>query len=374
MAKMSKAAAMWAKMEKHHGNYLKSYEDISRETKSISTGSHTLDDALGVGGVPMGRIVQFAGRESSGKSFMSFQVMKNWQARHPENWCYFIDAEQKLDLDWWPKLGIDVDRVKILPANDGVEIFTSLCGVPNKKDHTKEKDVPGILDMVKEQGGAEASGLGVIVLDSVASVQPPMEAASAAGKVNMALMGRFLPPELRKLTTLLAQTGVCFIAINQVRVNPGQLYGNPETTTGGSAWKHHCSTMINMSPITPDDKKKKQFMAGGDTPIGHRIRARIDKNSVSMSRGRTCEFDIGYLQGVIHKHEELVELGIKYGLIDRPNNRTYTYNKEKWVGRDNVEAYFADEGNASELLERIKSAPAATVKVVEKEEEENGTD
>lgn len=371
--KTSRVDAIWAQMEKHHGDYLLSYEQLTQKSKAVSTNSYALDEALGIWGVPMGRLVQFAGRESSGKTFMSLQVIKKWQELAEHNWAYFIDAEFAFDRDWAEVLGVDMERLKVFPCNDGVEIFTSLTGVPDKKDHTKPKSKPGLLDIIKDNGGAEDTGMGIIVLDSIASIIPPMEASSEPGKNNMALMGRFMPPELRKLTKLLAQTGVMFIAINQVRVNPGQLYGNPETTPGGSAWKHHCSTMINFAQLTAADTRIEN--EHGD-PIGHRIKARIDKHKVSMSKGKTCEFDIGYVQGVINQHKELMELGIKHGLIARPNNRTYEYNGNKWVGKDNMAEYFQEETNASKLLEQIRQESAKTIKIVdlEEEESENGTD
>lgn len=371
---ISSVDSIWAQLEKHHGSYIKSYEQIAEDIKVIPTGSYTLDESLGVWGIPRGRLIQLAGRESSGKTFMSLQIIKQWQDMAPHNWAYYIDAEFKFGMDWPIKLGIDISRLKVIPCNDGAEIFTSLLGVPDKKDHNK-KTKPGLLDIVHENGGSDETGLGIIVLDSVASIIPPLEAASESGKANMALMGRFLPPELRKLTGMLSKTGVTFIAINQVRVNPGQLYGNPETTPGGNAWRHHCTTMINMSPISGDDKKKKSFMGSDGRPVGHRIRARIDKHSVFMSRGGACEFDIGYVQGVINRNEEVVNLGIKYGLIARPTKMTYEYEDQKWVGKDNIYDYFTDENKYQELVDKIKKTPPPTVVVNdEQEEENNGTD
>lgn len=354
--------AIWAKMDKNFGDdFLQSREELARETRVIPTGSCSLDDALTVGGLPKGRIVQFAGRESSGKTFMSLQAIKQWQNMAPHNWAYFIDAEFTFDEAWAVQLGVDMDRLKVVPTNDGIEIFTSICGVPDKNGGVK---TPGLLHLVKEEGGSEESGLGLIVLDSVAAIQPPMEKASESGKNNMALMGRFLPPELRKITPLLAQTGVIFLAINQVRVNPGQLYGNPETTTGGSAWKHYCSVMINFGALSAPDTLLKND--AGDL-MGHRIRARVDKNKVGPSK-RLAEFDIEYTRGVVNQHKELADLGIKYGVVYRPNNRTYEYDGEKYVGRDNFAQTLMDKKAAAKMLAAIEAAKG---RAPQKEEKEN---
>jgi hypothetical protein len=134
--------------------------------------------------------------------------------------------------------------------------------------------------------------------------------------------------------------------------------------------------MINMSQISVEDKKKKQFTRSDDRPIGHRIRARVDKNSVFMSRGGSCEFDIGYVQGVINQGEEIANLGIKYGLIKRPNKMTYKYEEEKIVGRDSLNEYFINQEKANKLLEVIKTTPLPIALMGDDEEQEdsdNGT-
>lgn len=351
-AKKGKADAIWSKLEKSLGGDLcPDREKLSKNSGVIPTGSIALDSGLGIWGLPKGRIIQFAGRESSGKTFMSLQAIKQWQSMAPHNWAYFIDAEYTYDEEWAESLGVDNDRVKVLPSNDGVEIFTSLCGVPHKEPG-KPKLKDGLLDIIKNEGGADETGLGIIVIDSIAAIQPPMEAASVSGKNNMALMGRFLPPELRRITPLLAKTGVMLIAINQVRVNPGQLYGNPETTTGGSAWKHHCSVMVNFGALQSGDNV---ITDGNKDQIGHKIRARIDKNKMAPPK-KVCEFDIVYTEGVVNRHIELADLAIKYGVVERPNNRTYVYGGNKWVGKDNFASTLQDEKTAKEVLEAVKEA------------------
>lgn len=343
---------IWGQLERNFGDdFLKSEEDILKEIEVIPTGSYALDSALTKWGLPMGRIVQFAGKESSGKSFMSLQVIKNWLEKAPHNWAYYIDAEFTYDKSWVKKLGIDDTRIKVLRSNSGIEVFTSLLGVPHKEIGKPKKKL-GLLDIVKERGGAKESGLGVVVLDSIAVLQPPQEETSEVGKANMALMARFLPPELRKLVSLVSTTGVLFIAINQIRTNPGQLYGNPDDTTGGRALKHAHTVMINFGQLSGADN----IMMRKDEQIGHKIRAKIHKDKMSGGLNRFCEFDIIYTKGIVNLEKEIVDLGTKYGVIARPNNRTYEYNGEKFVGKEAIGKYFTDKNKIDEILPKIKEA------------------
>lgn len=347
----SVASAMFEQMEKLYGD--DGLGGIS-EIQTLTTGSDILDDIIGPWGIPKGRIIQYAGRESSGKTFMSLMAIKHWQSLAPHNWAYFIDAECGFNVEWAKILGIDIspDRFRILRSNNGAEIFEKLCGVPHK-EAGKKKAKLGLLDMVKEAGGAEESGLGIIVLDSVAAIAPPLEMASQSGKTNMALIARFLPPELRKLTPLLSETGVMFIAINQVRTDPGKMYGDPTSTPGGSAWKHFCSVMVHF--LMSESKDSKIYDAVGDQ-IGHTLKARIDKNRVGPPK-RMCEFDIIYTKGIANKHIEIAKLAIKYGVVKKPSKMSYEYGDIKIVGKDNF--YNEILGNTElqeELLTKVKEA------------------
>jgi recombination protein RecA len=353
MAKQKKSEldSIWDQMEKLYGD--DGLCDIE-EVEALSSGSPGLDDILGIWGNPRGRLIQYAGKRSSGKTLMSLMAIKEWQQKDPKNWAYFIDAECSFDKRWAQMLGVDTSprRLRVLKSNNGAEIFEKLCGVPHKEPG-KAKTKPGLLDIVKEMGGSDKSGLGIIVLDSVAAVAPPLEVTSRSGKSNMALMARFLPPELRKIIPLLSETGVMFIAINQVRTNPGQLYGNPEGTPGGAAWGHHCSVMVHF---TMRESKDAQIIGSEkDVPIGHVVMARVDKNKVAPPK-RKCEFRIQYTQGVVDKHIEIGSLGIKYGIVSRPNNRTYVYDGNKYVGKDSFFAAIAEEKLESEMLAQVKEA------------------
>jgi len=337
-----------------------------------SSGSYAIDDILGCWGLLGGRIIQYAGKESSGKTLMSLMAIREWQKLDPKNWALFIDAEFALDEEWAQTMGVDISRLKKWKTNEGAKIFEQLCGVPHKdaaKDPKKAnvKVKPGLLDLVKAKGGAKGSGLGLIVLDSIASIQPPLERASRVGKSNMALQARFLPPVLRSLSPMLSETGVTLIAINQVRTNPGQMFGDPTTTPGGSAWKHWCSVMLHFIPSMNKDGK----ILDGEDQIGHMVHARIDKN-----RGgppfRKCEFNIQYCKGLVDKNIELAKLACKYGVVERPNNRTYTYKDEKWASKEAFYNALLNEGLASAMFDEVKNAKAQGAKPMAVEEEASG--
>lgn len=214
-------ADLWKELTKQHGDegLFHGNDAMTTFTDVISSGSHVLDDALGIWGLPRGRVIQYAGQESSGKTYMSLVAIAEYQRSNPDGWALFIDAELTFDQDWAECLGVDLERLIVYRENSGIKIFERLIGQPNKTGGRKVK--LGILDLEKEN----PTGLGIIVLDSIAAVTPPAEEISEVGKQNMTLMARFLPPELRKLTPLLSDTGVTMIFINQIRVKPGVMYG-----------------------------------------------------------------------------------------------------------------------------------------------------
>lgn len=326
-------------------------DNFISDVKTSSSGSIALDEAIGPWGLPMGRLIQYAGPESSGKSLMALMAIREWQKLAPHNTAFFCDVEQTFSPDWASKLGVDLDRIKISKKTSAKEIFDDICGIPDPKNPNKPKKKRGILDMIRDAGGAEKSGLGVIVVDSLPSLLPPQEEVAAAGKVNMAPMARFLPPELRKLTPLLSESDVMFIAINQIRVKIGVLYGNPEDTPGGRAWKHACSLMVNFAAIRAKDS---YLVNEYDERIGHRIRAKMQKNKVGVP-WREAEFEIKYLEGVVNSHKEVAELGIKYNIIGRPSNVTYTYNGENIAkGKDNLyDVLLSNKELQQEIIQKI---------------------
>lgn len=341
---MSKNAMhqIWDQIEKQHGK-----NELSMNIEVITSGSHMLDDALGVWGLPRGRVIQYAGKESSGKTFMSLIAIAKWQSLDPKNWAIFVDAEYTFDELWAAQLGVDIDRTYVIKENNATEIWKRLCGVPNK-DPSKPKVKPGFLDLEKEN----PSGLGIIVLDSVAAMETPVEMSKQAGETTIASLGRFLPLALRKITPLLAQTNVTLIAINQVKVDLGKMWGDPITTGGGFALKHGCSVMVHF---TSSEAKKSLIMDDGENVVGHIVGVKIDKNKVAPAH-RKCSFSINYTEGVINHHVEIGDLAIKYGVVKRPTNSSYVYGDNKWVGKDNFYKSILDLNLMDELLAKVKEA------------------
>lgn len=356
---MGRRLKIWDQMNKLYGN---SGNLNIGPVEPITTGSYALDEAIGIWGIPKGRIVQYAGKESSGKTLMSLIAIREWQKLDPENWAIFIDAEDTFNQRWAETIDVDIDRLFMIESNEGVEIWTQLCGVPHK-DLGKPKIKPGILDLEKEN----PSGLGIIVLDSIASINTPIEMTKQVGNTNIAPMGRFLPDALKRLTPLLSHTGVVFIAINQVRVDVGKMFGDPQTTPGGKAWKHACSLMVHF---TMSESKKSHFIDDvSGKKIGHIAGARIDKNKCNFS-GCKCEFEItNFAIGELNKKKEAGNLAIKYGVVKRPNNRTYIYGENKWISRD---SFFGaiDDDLMFELIDKVKEAKRRGVSLSEEDREE----
>jgi recombination protein RecA len=307
----------------------------------IKTGSPSLDYALGIGGMPRGRIIQLAGKESSGKTLLSLLCMKSWLDENPDNTVMFIDAEYTYDATWARSLGVDTSRVVVAKTNDAKKIFEGLLGkmTVNKTTGKASKSVKGVLDLVKEGTDPRFKNLGLIVLDSVAAMNTPMEVDAAIGKQNMAPMPRFLSTELKKLTPAVAEANVAMIFINQVRVNPGVMYGNPEDSPGGKALKHACSVMVNMAPISGADSKVEDE---NENVIGHKVRAKIQKNKVGAPF-REAVYTIKYTEGLINREEELLDLAVLCKVINRPNNRTYELGDDKFSSRQSMIDYLKDE-------------------------------
>lgn len=326
--------------------------NIATKYEAISTGSPKLDEAIGIGGIPMGRITQLAGQESSGKTMLALSCIREYLNKNPENTALFIDAEYTYDPAWAEKQGVDTSRVMVIKTNDAKAIFEGLIGTVKVNKTTKKvsKSMKGILDHVIEGTDPRFKNLGIIVLDSIAVLNTPLELAAEVGKANMAPIPRFMSTELKKLTPVVAQANVAFIGINQVRVNLGQMFGDPSTSPGGKALKHACSLMLNMAPV---------FSAGSvieddsGERIGHTVRAKIQKNKVGAPF-KQAEYKIEYQKGVVETHEEVFDLGIEYGLIVRPNNQMYEIAGESVRGRDAAMRYFLENNLEADFLAKIK--------------------
>ena len=306
--------------------------NVSTKYDAISTGSPSLDESIGIGGIPMGRITQLAGQESSGKTMLALSCIKQYLDQNPENTALFIDAEYTYDPAWAAKQGVDISRVMVIKTNDAKAIFEGLIGKVKVNSVTKKvsKSMRGILDHVIEGTDPKFKNLGIIVLDSIAVLNTPLEISADIGKANMAPIPRFLSTELKKLTPIIAQANVAFIGINQVRVNLGQMFGDPSTSPGGKALKHACSLMLNMAPIFSADSVIK---SDEGEKIGHTVRAKIQKNKVGAPF-RQAEYKVEYEKGIVNRGEEVFDLAIKYKLIERPNNQSYIISGEKVRGRD----------------------------------------
>jgi recombination protein RecA len=274
----------------------------------------------------------------------------------------FIDAEFSYDQNWAKSLGVDTERLYVYKENDGTKIFDRLVGIPKKDGVGKLKK--GVLDIEIEMGG---TGLGIIVLDSIAAMQAPIEQNNAVSQQDMAPMARFLPKALRRLTPLLSQTGVTLIAINQLRMKPGVMYGNPEESPGGTALKFACSQMVNLAKI---NAKESALMNEADEQVGHHIRARIDKNKKAPPH-RTAEFAIKYLSGIADRNIEVLDLGAKYGVICRPNNRTYELDGVKYNGKDAIADALLDTDLQENVMTRVKEAKANNVSVAVLDDEQS---
>lgn len=353
-----------------------SHPEINTKVEVISSGSLSLDYAIGAGGIPRGRITQFAGKESSGKTFLALQTAANWQRMHPDNCFAFLDAEFTYDPEWAEKFGIDNDRVFYVKSNEAEKLFSGLVGKVKVNSATKkETKVAGLFDMVKmgqkitvpgpdgRKNDLDLSRLGLVVLDSVAAMQPPAERQSDVGKQNMALMARFLSVELRKITPGVADANVAMILINQLRVDPGKMFGNPEDTPGGRALKHACSLMINFAPLSGTDNTVTN--SDGDK-IGHRVKAKIGKNKVGPPY-RTSEYIIEYEKGIVSHAEEALEVGQKLGVIDRPSVRSYEMFDEKFSSKKDALAYI--EGNLDMVITEIKNNFSKSLDKTEEDQE-----
>lgn len=327
-------------------------DNFRSNVQSISTGSFNLNDSIGVGGVPAGRLILLSGPESTGKSLLALSIIK--QAQQDGGLGYYMDAEFTYDPDWTSRLGVDREKMMISQTNNAQEVFELLLGKP-KNDKRKDA-IPGILTNEK----ILRAGLKVVVIDSIDALSTPMEMSSEVGKSNMALMARFLPPELRRLTPILAKTGVTVVAILQARSNPGQVYGDSTTVSGGRAMKHGASLWIDLgvvfnSQITVDGTKDGE-------KIGQRIKAKIKKNKVAPPFKET-EFTVLFQKG-IDIRPEIAEQAIDSGVITKESERISTYKSDafgdfRWNGVSKLVEDLAkpeNKGLLAEIGTKVKEA------------------
>ena len=294
----------------------------------IPTGSFSFDAALGVGGVPRGRVVEIFGPESSGKTTLALHVIAEAQKRG--GMAAFVDAEHALDAAYSRKLGVDVDNLLVSQPDTGEQALE-------------------IAEMLVRSGG-----LDVCVIDSVAALVPKAELSGEMGDSHMGLQARLMSQALRKLTGIVSKSNTCLIFINQIREKIGVMFGNPETTTGGRALKFYASVRVDVRRIGA--------IRDGDTFKGNRTKVKVVKNKVAAPF-REAEFDIIYGLG-ISKEGDLLDLGVNKGLIEK-SGAWYSIKGERMgQGRDNARQFLQDNGDIrtqlEEALRQALNIPAAS--------------
>jgi recombination protein RecA len=282
--------------------------------ESISTGSISLDFALGIGGVPRGRIVEIYGPESSGKTTLALHIIAEAQKAGGE--AAFVDAEHALEPAYARALGVDIDNL--------------LISQPDMGD-----DALAITEVLVRSGAVD-----VVVVDSVAALVPRSEVEGDIGDASVGVVARLMSQALRKLAGSISKTNCVVIFINQLREKIGVSYGNPETTPGGRALKYFSSVRI--------DVRRSEFIKNGAEHIGNRTRAKIVKNKVAPPF-REGEFDIMFGEG-ISKVGELVDLGVKLELIEK-GGAWYTVGETRLQGRDNVKEFLKEHQDVADDLE-----------------------
>jgi recombination protein RecA len=284
---------------------------------SISTGSFGLDHALGIGGLPRGRIIEIFGPESSGKTTLALHVIA--EAQKKEGICAFIDAEHALDPEYAQKIGVKIDELLISQPDTGeqsLEIAESLV---------------------------RSSKIDVIVIDSVAALTPKDEIEGEMGAHHVGKQARLMSQALRKLTAIVAQTKTIVIFINQIRMQIGVMFGNPETTPGGKALKFYTSVRLDIRRIAQIKK--------GDEVMGGRVRVKVVKNKVAAPF-KLAEFDLMYNEG-ISKEGEIIALGEKFGIISKSGS-SYAYGDVK-LGRgyDATRTFLREDKKTSNEIEKL---------------------
>ncbi len=299
---------------------------------SISTGSLGLDIALGIGGVPKGRIIEIYGPESSGKTTLALQITAECQRQGGV--AAFIDAEHALDIKYAKNLGVDVDNLYVSQPDFGEQA----------------------LDIVETM--ARSGAIDLIVIDSVAALTPKTEIEGDMGDTHVGLQARLMSQALRKLTSVLHKMNTTVIFINQIRMKIGTMgYGSPETTTGGNALKFYASVRIDVRRIAT--------LKQGEENIGNRVKAKVIKNKVAPPF-KQAEFDIMFGEG-ISKEGELVDYGVKLDIVDK-SGAWFSYGDKKLgQGRENVKALLKEE---PELAREIEGGIKSAMGIVENSEEE----
>jgi len=309
-------------------------EGAVRDVEAISTGSLGLDVALGIGGLPRGRVVEIYGPESSGKTTLTLQLIA--EAQRAGGVAAFVDAEHALDPTYAERLGVDVDELLVSQPDTGEQALE-------------------IADMLVRSGAVD-----VVVVDSVAALTPKAEIEGEMGDSHVGLQARLMSQALRKLTANIQRTGTLVVFINQIRMKIGVMFGSPETTTGGNALKFYASVRLDIRRIGAIKR--------GDEVVGNETRVKVVKNKMAPPF-RQAEFEILYGEG-ISRHGELIELGVKHGLVDK-SGAWYSYEGDRiGQGKDNAKRFLQEHPERAAALEqklrelllpsRVKAPPRPT--------------
>jgi len=338
-------------------DYKMAHETVSEKVPVISTGSLALDDVLSSGGLPKGRLIQYYGAAGSGKTLLAMIAMMEAQKDDPEAQQVFIDAEGTFDPGWAEILGVDTSKVILVEkdtAVNGRKCFEMLLGVPkeDKKTHLfAGKSKEGLLDKIN----SGEFNINLIVLDSLGAIIPPGEDTSAIGKMNMALLARFLTTTFRKLSLELNKAKVPFIIINHKRDNMDP-YGADHTFSGGNTYSHFLSANIYFEAV---QRKDAMIVDEKENKVGHPLRATIEKSKFGPWP-RKCEFKINFGIGVIDKHEEIAQLALDYNVVTKSSTVSHDYGDKTWVGFPKFcTAIKEDNVLAQELVLKINEAREA---------------
>ena len=286
------------------------------DAEVVSTGSLGLDIALGIGGLPRGRIVEIYGPESSGKTTLALQVIA--EAQKAGGACAFVDAEHALDPSYATKLGVNIDELLISQPDAGEQALE-------------------IADTLVRSGAID-----VLVVDSVAALVPRAELEGEMGDAHMGLQARLMSQALRKLTASISKSRCMVIFINQIRMKIGVMFGNPETTTGGNALKFYASVRLDIRRIGSIKER--------DTVVGNQTRVKVVKNKMAPPF-RVVEFDIMYGEG-ISKNGELIDLGVAAGVVEK-SGAWFSYNSQRiGQGRENAKTFLKENPAIAAEIEK----------------------
>ncbi|MFH0754965.1 MAG: recombinase RecA [Candidatus Omnitrophota bacterium] len=315
------------------GSIMKLDGNVRVDVDSIPTGSLGLDIALGIGGIPRGRVIEIYGPESSGKTTLTLSIIRQIQKKGGT--AAFVDAEHAFDASYAQKIGVKLEDLLISQPDTGeqaLEIAETLV---------------------------RSSAVDLVVIDSVAALTPKAEIEGDMGDSHMGLHARLMSQALRKLTAVTSKSNTCLIFINQIRMKIGVMFGNPETTTGGNALKFYSSVRIDLRRI--------ETLKRGDDVIGNRVRAKVVKNKVAAPF-KEAEFEIHFDEGISYA-SDLVDLGSKFNVIEK-SGAWFAFEGERiGQGRDNARKYLQDNPKMAQKIEKLILEKSKIVPVVAKKTE-----